>query len=50
MLSQYAVCQSITGLGNDAIPECNAPDTPYKEPTEAQKDRDRRRLETSLVP
>ena len=29
MLSQHAVCQSITGLGSDAIPACNAVNTPY---------------------
>ena len=29
MLSQHAMCQPITGLGNDAIPACNAANTPY---------------------
>ena len=43
MLSQHAICQPITGLGSDAIPACNAVNTPYKEPAEAQKDREKGR-------
>ena len=39
MLSQHAICQPITGLGNNAIPECNAANAPLKEPAEAQKDK-----------
>ena len=50
MLSQHAMHQSITGLGEDIIPECNAADTPYKKPTEAQNNREGERVETSLVP
>ena len=30
MLSQHVMHQPITALGNDAIPECNAANTPYK--------------------
>ena len=33
------MCQPITGLGSDAVPACNAVNTPSKEPAEAQNDR-----------
>ena len=49
-LFQQAMCQPITGLGNNAVPACNAVNTPYEEPVEAQKDREGQRVETSLVP
>ena len=39
MPSQYAMLQPITGLGSDAIPACNADNTPYKEPAEAQNEK-----------
>ena len=29
ILSWHAIHQPITGFGNDAIPECNAANTPY---------------------
>ena len=39
MLSQHAMHQPITGLGSDAIPACNAVNTPYQKPAEAQNNR-----------
>ena len=50
MLHQYAMLQPITGLGNDAIPECNAPNTPYIRAHRSSERGDQRRVETSLVP
>ena len=30
LLSQHTMCQLIIGLGDEIIPKCNAPNTPYK--------------------
>ena len=38
-VSHNAMCQPNTGLESNAIPACNAVNTPHKEPTEAQSDR-----------
>ena len=38
MPSQHVICQPITGMASDALPVCNAANTPYKEPAEAQKE------------
>ena len=45
-----ALKQPITGLGNDAIPECNADNTPYIRVCRSSEKGDGRRVETSLVP
>ena len=39
MLSQHAMHQPITGLGNDSVSACNQLTLPIKEPAEAQNDR-----------
>ena len=46
ILSQHAIPQPITGLGNDVIPA----KTPYKGACRSSENGDGRRLETSLVP
>ena len=50
MLSQHAIYQSITDLENDAIQECNAANAPYIKACRSSEKRDRRMVETSLVP
>ena len=50
MLSQHAMDQLITGLGNDAIKECNEANTPYKGACRSSENGDGRKVETSLVP
>ena len=50
MLSQHAMHQPITDLGNDAITECNAATTPYKRACRSSERQDGRRVETSLIP
>ena len=44
-----ALQQPFTGMGNDAIPECNAANTPYKRACRSSEG-DGRRVETFLVP
>ena len=42
--------QPITGLGNDANPECNAANAPYIRTYRSSERQDGRKVETSLVP
>ena len=49
MQSQYAMCQPIRGLGSNALPACNAFNTPHKRACRSSEQQDDRDFSVSLA-